>query len=398
MSEDKALDLLGIKGLSDSVKATTQGLLEGSAAFLFRVCLPAAEEFGLALRDRVSAWKAGNAAKMLSKANTIYFSNNPNPADRLSPRLACIAIEEASWIDDDQIQDMWSGLLASSTSPHGHSDENLIFMNFLKQISSLEVKILRFAVEQAPKRVSPHGLVFPQQVLVPIDKLPELFDIQDLQRLDRELDHLREFGLLGFGRDGGIPLGGGAPPHRLFDAITASPASLHSGPGFQADGSGVLEADTHQRVTVAILALLLDESACGPFPVEGSQRAVIPFCGLVGGAWENEGMARKRGEWVSIGDAVSVLDDGSVPALRDASPQARRVFTQADQVNQLVRASEADPDWGFMARTMALCSLPRSNPGNRKEYKRVNGPFTLYMQSGPGNKLPYGNLPRLILA
>ena len=47
---------------------------------------------------------------------------------------------------------------------------------------------------------------------------------------------------------------------------------------------------------------------------------------------------------------------------------------------------------------MALCSLPRTNPGNRLQYKRVNGPFTLYMTAGGGNKLPYGNLPRLILA
>ena len=46
----------------------------------------------------------------------------------------------------------------------------------------------------------------------------------------------------------------------------------------------------------------------------------------------------------------------------------------ADQVHQLIEAREADPDLGFVARTMALCSLPRSNPGNRKEYKRVNGP------------------------
>ena len=73
-------------------------------------------------------------------------------------------------------------------------------------------------------------------------------------------------------------------------------------------------------------------------------------------------------------------------------------FTLADQVNQLVTASEADPDMGFMARTMALCSLPRSNPGNRHQYKRVNGPFTLYMNATADHKLPYGNLPRLILA
>ena len=53
--------------------------------------------------------------------------------------------------------------------------------------------------------------------------------------------------------------------------------------------------------------------------------------------------------------------------------QALHHFTQADQVHQLVGAGEADPDLGFMARLLALCSLPRTNPGN---------------------KLPFGNFPR----
>ena len=108
-------------------------------------------------------------------------------------------------------------------------------------------------------------------------------------------------------------------------------------------------------------------------------------------------MQRKRGELVPIGDALADLG-GPVKAIRDASPQALHHFTQADQVSQLVTASEADADLGFMVRLMALCSLPRTNPGNRKEYKRVNGPYTLYMIAGGGNKLPYGNLPRLLLA
>ena len=101
--------------------------------------------------------------------------------------------------------------------------------------------------------------------------------------------------------------------------------------------------------------------------------------------------------WFRIGESFGGLD-GPVKALRDASPQARHHFTQADQVNQLVRASEADPDRGFMARTMALCSLPRSNPGNRLQYKRVNGPYTLIMTATGNYKLPYGNLPRLLMA
>ena len=108
-------------------------------------------------------------------------------------------------------------------------------------------------------------------------------------------------------------------------------------------------------------------------------------------------MQRQRGELVLIGDALSDLG-GPVKAIREASPQALPHFTRADQVNQLVGASEADPDLGFMARMMVLCSLPRTNPGNRHQYKRVNGPYRLYMQAGPETKLPFGNLPRLILA
>ena len=85
-------------------------------------------------------------------------------------------------------------------------------------------------------------------------------------------------------------------------------------------------------------------------------------------------------------------------ATRDASPQALHHFTQADQVNQLVGASEADPDLGFMARLMVLCCLPRPHPGSRIRYIRQNGPYTLVMTAGGKSKLPFGNFPRLLLA
>ena len=106
-------------------------------------------------------------------------------------------------------------------------------------------------------------------------------------------------------------------------------------------------------------------------------------------------MQSKRDGLVPIGEMLSGLPALAQP---DAKPQALHHFTLSDQVNQLVEVSEADPDLGFMARLMALCSLPRTNPGNRKEYIRRNGPYTLGMSAGINNKLPYGNLPRLLLA
>ena len=97
-------------------------------------------------------------------------------------------------------------------------------------------------------------------------------------------------------------------------------------------------------------------------------------------------MQRKRAELIPIGDVLAGLG-GPMKALRDDSPQARRGFTVADQVNQLVEASEAAPARGFMARMMALCSLPRTNPRDRLRYVRRNGPYT-----GGLYKLPFGHL------
>ena len=82
-------------------------------------------------------------------------------------------------------------------------------------------------------------------------------------------------------------------------------------------------------------------------------------------------MQRQRDGLVPIGEVVADLD-GPVKTIREASPQERHHFTRFDQVNQLVGASEADPDLGFMARLLALCSLPRTNPGNRHQSKRFD--------------------------
>ena len=109
-------------------------------------------------------------------------------------------------------------------------------------------------------------------------------------------------------------------------------------------------------------------------------------------------MERKRGGLGPIDEAFNDLDDGAVKKTLQLSPQARHSFTVADQIDRLVWASEAAPDRGFMARMMALCSLPRTNPRDRLRYVRRNGPYTLVMNAGGLYKLPFGHLPRLLMA
>ena len=97
-------------------------------------------------------------------------------------------------------------------------------------------------------------------------------------------------------------------------------------------------------------------------------------------------------------EACEDMNDKSKPALSLVTPQSRHHYTRFDQVGQLVGAGESDSEIGYMGRLLALCSLPRTNPGNRLQYKRVNGPYKLIMIAGGDNKLPFGHIPRLLLA
>lgn len=77
----------------------------------------------------------------------------------------------------------------------------------------------------------------------------------------------------------------------------------------------------------------------------------------------------------------------------------RGPFTTLRQIDQLVGTRETDPDMGFLMRMLAICTLPRTNPGQRLQYVRESGPWALTMTAtSPDRGLPYGNLPRLLLA
>jgi len=198
MSEqNRSLDVLGIKPIAESVNTVTKAAVDGAGAFLGRICLPAAEEFGLLLRDKVSAWRTKNAVSVTQKAQAL-FEKLPHPEKRHAhPRIVGAVVENSSWCDDDAIQSMWAGLLATSCTDDGVDQSNLVFINTLSQLTTSEVKILNYACEAAKKDKSAGGWInVEEELVVPLAKLMEISDQLDVHRLDLELDHLRELGLL----------------------------------------------------------------------------------------------------------------------------------------------------------------------------------------------------------
>ena len=102
---------------------------------------------------------------------------------------------------------------------------------------------------------------------------------------------------------------------------------------------------------------------------------------------------QKRGGLVPIGD-VAVRLPGVEGRGRAMSARARQHFTLLKQVNQLIEAAEGEPEIGFMARLLALCSLPRTNPRDRLQCVRRNGPYTLGMSAGGRALTPHAATPQ----
>ncbi|RZF59198.1 hypothetical protein EWE75_22955 [Sphingomonas populi] len=192
-------DLLGLAAYGEAINTVTKGVVDGAGAFLSRICLPVSEEFGLLLRDKVANWRARNAAKMLEAAEILVGPPTDGASKTAHPRLVHIAVQEASWTDNDQLQNMWAGLLASSCSSSSPNEDNLLLMNILKQLTAEEVIMLNWLCEFLIKGKTSGGYVHTIAQWIDRAELLCRSGIMDADRADLILDHLRNLGLMAEG-------------------------------------------------------------------------------------------------------------------------------------------------------------------------------------------------------
>jgi hypothetical protein len=205
VSDAKVSDLLGVKPLGEAANKAVSSVLDGCAALLGRICLPAAEEFGLGLRDRVAGWRARNLAAAAAAAERKLGASGGLEGLKAHPRLVRGFIDEASWVDDPDLQEMWGGLLASSCTEDGLDDSNVLFQDLLSGMTGLQARVLRYACEHSQKFVvEATRFALADEYSVDSSVALSAFGVGDSDRLDRELDRLTASGLLSLGS--GFPL------------------------------------------------------------------------------------------------------------------------------------------------------------------------------------------------
>jgi hypothetical protein len=138
MDPDKIIE----KSIEEGAKQTIGKMVDGVSSLLSTICKPAAEEFGLYLRDRIAIFRVTNLYNVISKVRKKLPDDLRKHNQNVSPKLIKGIIDESSWSDDEIVQEMWAGLLSGAVINDEVKDESIIYVNQLKDLSAYEARLI----------------------------------------------------------------------------------------------------------------------------------------------------------------------------------------------------------------------------------------------------------------
>ncbi|MBO7144315.1 MAG: DUF4393 domain-containing protein [Salinivirgaceae bacterium] len=243
-------DVLGLKPVAETGLEVTKATIEGVSSFLEIVCKPCLQELGYLIQDKVRQWRLNNIIRTLEKAKGRMCFDGQTLQLTANARVGLTIIDECSQIEDDELQNLWAGLFASSCTTDGRDDSNMNFVDLLKRMSSVEARILDYACRNCKKIQYKNNLLSAQTLIISFDELVTIAETDDIYRLDSELDHMRSIVLLVVG-----------------DAISGS------------GGFMCTDANLDANITPSPIALTLyyKTHSIGLSPIEFWENDIVPF-------------------------------------------------------------------------------------------------------------------------
>ena len=97
----------------------------------------------------MKAYRQANLVRIANKAERKLKANTVAKNVQANPQVVAKAIEAGSWIEDDLVQEMWAGLIASACTEDGKDDSNLVFVQSLGQLTATEARLIKFLCENS---------------------------------------------------------------------------------------------------------------------------------------------------------------------------------------------------------------------------------------------------------
>jgi hypothetical protein len=167
-----------------------------AAAFLSRISPASAEETTRLLRDGLSSYRVAAATEVIIHAEEMLSLEADASRKTAHPRLVKRIVQDASWAEVDWIQHLWAGLLVGSCSVGNPDESNLPFIHQLSQLAIAHARIFAAACSRAKKFMSAPGEVSARPLSFSADEMMRIAGSHDLIKIDRDLEHLADLGLL----------------------------------------------------------------------------------------------------------------------------------------------------------------------------------------------------------
>jgi hypothetical protein len=100
--------------MSDAGEIIRSGAFDKLADIVHKLAGPFAEEYGLLLADKAKVYRVRNWVNVVKKTQGI-LNEAKLPPNAVPPRLFLPIIEASSLEEDETLQDLWAGLLASAS-------------------------------------------------------------------------------------------------------------------------------------------------------------------------------------------------------------------------------------------------------------------------------------------
>ena len=158
--------------------------------FLDKLIIPAVEETGLLLKDKVTLWKFKNQVRILNKAKDYCEKNNISPKT-ISLKLLCPLLDNASLEEEEELQDKWA-ILLSNLVDSDQNIENHVFPYILGQISTNEFLFLEKVYNDKRERIKKLN----QELEIFKKEKPELEKTcqQEVDLVDQEIQKIKAEG------------------------------------------------------------------------------------------------------------------------------------------------------------------------------------------------------------
>ncbi len=165
-------------------------------AFIQRICPSAGTQTSRMLRSSLGSFRTESAIEIALKAESHLDSDTGKSTMQVHPEVLKLILENGSWAEIDWTRELWANLLMSSCKLPGSDRENLNLIQLLSELNVNQARILTMVCGRSARSMAETGSPTLEPVVCSVEQLKRTTGVGDMVRVDRDVQHLAELGLL----------------------------------------------------------------------------------------------------------------------------------------------------------------------------------------------------------